>query len=232
MKAEERLIVALDVREPHEAYQLTSQLAGIVSWVKVGSVLFSSAGRSLVKTLVDEGWNVFLDLKLHDVPHQVDLTVRALSDLGVRLATVHTAGGAPMMEAAATAASEASHGELALLGVTVLTSMDTAELASIGVAGTSAETVMRRAKLAQESGLSGVVASPLEAQQVRHMVGDSFEIVTPGIRPAGVQAHDQKRVATPREAVAAGASRIVVGRAITQAADPSSAAAAILASLK
>ena len=232
MRPEDRLIVALDVAEPHEAFQLTSQLAGVASWVKVGSVLFSLAGRTLVKQLVDDGWNVFLDLKLHDVPHQVGMTVHALSDLGVKLATLHTSGGPRMMEAAAKAADGSGAKELDLLGVTVLTSMDEAELASVGVVGTPAATVELRARLAKESGLDGVVSSALEARAIREIVGDHFEIVTPGIRPKGVQSHDQKRVATPKEAIDAGASRIVVGRAITQAVDPAQAAASILKSLQ
>ena len=180
MNPEDRLIVALDVAEPHEAFQLTSQLAGVARWVKVGSVLFSLAGRSLVRKLVDDGWNVFLDLKLHDVPHQVSMTVHALSDLGVKLATLHTSGGPRMMEAAAEAASKSAATDLKLLGVTVLTSMDAQELRSVGVEGTPAEVVAARARLAHSSGLDGVVSSALEARAIRNIVGDSFEIVTPG----------------------------------------------------
>jgi orotidine-5'-phosphate decarboxylase len=231
MNAKDRLIVAIDVSEPKQAYELTSQLAGVASWIKVGSVLFSLSGRRLVQDLARDGWNVFLDLKLHDVPYQVGMTVHALSDLGVKLATLHTSGGPRMMEAAAKAASEADQG-LKLLGVTVLTSMDQAELESVGVGGTPAETVALRARLAQQSGLDGVVSSALEVRALRELVGTDFEIVTPGIRPLGVQNHDQKRVATPREAFEAGASRIVVGRAITQASDPAQAAASILGDLQ
>ena len=232
MNPQDRLIVALDVAEPSQAFELTSQLAGVATWVKVGSVLFSLAGRKLVRDLVDDGWNVFLDLKLHDVPHQVSMTVDALGDLGVKLATLHTSGGPRMMEAAAKSAASSSKQGLALLGVTVLTSMDEAELRSVGVARTPAETVALRARLAQQSGLDGVVSSALEARAIRDIVGPEFEIVTPGIRPQGVQSHDQKRVATPRQAFEAGASRIVVGRAITQADDPAAAAASILANLQ
>lgn len=228
MKAEDRLIVALDVAKASEALRLTSQLAGIVRWVKVGSVLFSSAGRPLIETLVRDGWKVFLDLKFHDVPHQVGLSVRVLGECGVQLATLHTAGGRRMMEAAATAASTT---DLKLLGVTVLTSMDQADLASVGVSLSPAEAVLRRARLAQQAGLAGVVSSPLEARSIRTELGAGFEIVTPGIRPAGVSHHDQRRVATPREALDAGASRLVVGRAITQATDPAGAARAILGEL-
>jgi orotidine-5'-phosphate decarboxylase len=230
MNAKDRLIVAIDVAEPQQAYKLTSQLAGVASWIKVGSVLFSLSGRQLVQELARDGWNIFLDLKLHDVPYQVGMTVQALSDLGVKLATLHTSGGPRMMEAAAKAANEADQG-MKLLGVTVLTSMDQAELHSVGVGATPADTVALRARLAQQSGLDGVVSSALEARSLRERVGADFEIVTPGIRPRGVQSHDQKRVATPREAFEAGASRIVVGRAITQAADPAQAAASILADL-
>jgi orotidine-5'-phosphate decarboxylase len=228
MNPKDKLIVALDVATISHASRLTSQLAGVVTWVKVGSVLFSSGGRQLVQSLARDGWNVFLDLKLHDVPYQVSLTVHALADCGVQLATLHTAGGAKMMEAAANAAQGQS---LKLLGVTVLTSMDAAELRSVGVELSPAQAVELRARLARESGLDGVVASPLEARALRAIVGPDFEIVTPGIRPSGVSRDDQRRVATPRAAIAAGASRIVVGRAITQSDDPAAAAAAILAEL-
>ena len=162
MNAKDRLIVAIDVAEPKQAYELTSQLAGVASWIKVGSVLFSLSGRRLVQELAREGWNIFLDLKLHDVPYQVGMTVQALSDLGVKLATLHTSGGPRMMEAAAKAASEADQG-MKLLGVTVLTSMDHAELQSVGVGGTPAETVALRARLAQQSGLDGVVFRGIDA---------------------------------------------------------------------
>ena len=229
MQAEDRLIVALDKPTEAEAMALVSELKGTVRWLKVGLVLFSLGGPELVRRLVRDGWNVFLDLKLHDVPHQVGLTVGAVADLGASLLTIHTSGGQKMMESAAMAADGSG---TAVIGVTVLTSLDQALISAVGVDRDIASVVPMRARLAQASGLAGVVSSPLEASAIRAEVGSGFEIVTPGIRPATVGAHDQKRIATPQQALESGASRLVVGRAITSAADPAAAAAQILASIR
>ena len=208
---------------------MVSDLKGTVRWLKVGLVLFSLGGPELVRRLVREGWNVFLDLKLHDVPHQVGLAVGAVADLGASLLTIHTSGGQKMMEAAAHAAEGSG---TSVIGVTVLTSLDQTLIGAVGVDRDIASVVPMRARLAQDSGLAGVVSSPLEAAAIRADVGPTFEIVTPGIRPATVGAHDQKRIATPEQALGNGASRLVVGRAITGAPDPAAAAAQILESIR
>jgi orotidine-5'-phosphate decarboxylase len=223
--AKDQLIVALDTSSEEEAQVLLDQLKGVVRWIKVGSVLFTSAGAPFVRRLVKEGWQVFLDLKVHDVPHQVGLTLRAIADLGVGLTTVHTSGGLEMMQVAARAAEGT---DLKVVGVTVLTSLNAALLAQTGLDVPLETLVKMRASLANEAGLAGVVASPLEAGMIRDCFPAPFEIVTPGIRPATVDVHDQKRVATPGHAVASGASRLVVGRAITTHANPAAAAQAIL----
>ncbi len=191
-------------------------------------MLFSRGGASLVTRLVDAGHDVFLDLKLHDIPHQVAETVRVLGDLGASLLTLHASGGTEMMAEAARAARGTG---TALLGVTVLTSLDGPALRAPGIEITPAALVAARARLAVDAGLDGVVASPLEARELRELLGPTAEIVTPGIRPAGAATGDQKRVATPAEAIRAGASRLVVGRPILRASDPAGAARAILAEI-
>jgi orotidine-5'-phosphate decarboxylase len=229
MDARDRLIFALDVETLDAALALHDRLAGTVRRFKVGLELFAAAGPEAVRLLCKRGARVMLDLKLHDIPETVARATARAADLGADLLTVHTGGGRRMLEGAATAAEKAGGG-LKVLGVTVLTSLDDADLASVGVADTVDVAVSRRAALAAACGLAGVVASPREAARVRAAVPPSFLIVTPGVRMAE-RKDDQKRVATPRAAREAGADLVVVGRPIRDAADPAAAAAAIIAEL-
>jgi orotidine-5'-phosphate decarboxylase len=221
----DRLIVAIDEPTEGRALTLIDSLGSDVRWLKIGMTLFYNAGPAIVRRLLADGWSIFLDLKCHDIPHQVRGAVASLSDLGVGLITVHTAGGPKMLEAAVEGAAGTS---TQILGVTVLTSMDQAALEATGVTGESRSLVEARARLALASGLDGVVASPLEAAAIRSIVPDGFEIVTPGIRPAGASSDDQKRIATPASAIQSGATRLVVGRPITRAPQPGASARAIL----
>lgn len=230
--AADRLFVALDVDSLAAAAALLEQLEGVVSGVKVGAQLFTAAGPAAVEAVRKRGLRVFLDLKYHDIPNTVAGAVREGTRLGVFMLNVHASGGVAMMRAAAEAVTKAS-AELALarpivLGVTVLTSLDRATLASdVGVPGTVDAHVLRLAERARAAGLDGCVASPQEIRLLRNALGPSFVIVTPAIR-AREPKDDQTRVATAAWAIAAGASYVVVGRPITGAPDPSAAAAAIL----
>jgi orotidine-5'-phosphate decarboxylase len=224
--ARDRLIVALDVATADEARALVDRLSGSVGMFKVGSRLFTAAGPQLVREIVGRGEKVFLDLKYHDIPNTVAEAVAQASLLGASLMTIHALGGKAMMEAAVGALPAMG---TRVLAVTVLTSHDEKSLAEIGLDGRPlAESVQRLARLAREARADGVVASPLEAELVRSACGPDFLIVTPGIRPAGARADDQARAATPAAAIKAGASHLVVGRPIAQAADPEAAAAAIV----
>jgi orotidine-5'-phosphate decarboxylase len=225
LNASERLIVALDVPTADDALRLVDRLAGRVSFFKVGSQLFTAAGPDIVRSLVARNLRVFLDLKYHDIPNTVAAAVKSAAGLGVSLLTLHGLGGQAMLEAAASARPE---GPLRLLAVTVLTSHDEASLADIGLAGPLTDSVRRLARLARDAGIDGVVASPLEAGLLREACGKGFLIVTPGVRPAGAQAGDQSRLATPAGAVSAGADYLVVGRPITDATDPAEAATGIV----
>jgi orotidine-5'-phosphate decarboxylase len=225
--ARERLIVALDFPAADEALTLVDRLDGACQWFKVGLELYLAAGNSIVATLAGRGYSVFLDLKLHDIPNTVAGAVRSVAGLSAGLLTVHAAGGPVMLKAAADAAAAAEHGPT-LLAVTVLTSMDENQLHSVGVPCTPASQVLRLARVATASGIHGLVCSPEEVGELRNALGQQAILVTPGIRPAGANAGDQKRIATPGAAIAAGASYLVVGRPITQAADPESAARAIV----
>ena len=222
--ADERLIAALDVPTRADAEQLVTRLGDSVSCYKVGMELFYALGGDVVTWLKEQEKKVFLDLKLHDIPNTVGNGLCSLLRLRPDILNVHTAGGLRMMKAAA----EADIPCPKLIGVTVLTSMDAEDWAGLGHTGTIADAVLRRAKLAQEAGLDGVVASPAETSEIRRVCGNDFLIVTPGIRPAGVAHDDQRRVMTPAGAIRAGASQIVVGRAIYAAEDPRAAAEAIL----
>ncbi len=227
----DRLIVALDVPSADMAMDLVDQLQGTCRWFKVGMELYYAAGNAIIDRLVARGFNVFLDLKLHDIPNTVAGAVRSVAGTGASLLTIHAGGGEQMMRAAAQAATCPNAPEL--LAVTVLTSMDAAELASVGVPNPPSEQVLRLARLAKVSGVTGLVCSPEEVAAVRQAMGASARLVVPGIRPAGHTAtDDQRRVATPAETIARGASMLVVGRPITQAPDPAQAAAAILAEIK
>lgn len=221
-----RVIVPLDVESSDEALTWVDRVGDQGEFYKVGLELYTRAGPEVVRELIDRGKRVFLDLKLHDIPNTVAGAVRAASDLGVDLLTVHASGGPTMLKAAARARS----GGLRLLAVTVLTSLSPDEMSTVWGREIRSvrEEVGRLAVLAQEAGMDGIVASALEASWVRSQVGDDFVIVTPGIRPAGADRGDQSRVATPTDAIRAGADYLVVGRPITQAADPAAALAAVI----
>jgi orotidine-5'-phosphate decarboxylase len=225
-KAKDHLAVALDFPDATQAIALVDRLGNTCSWYKVGMELYYAAGDHIVRQLHDRGFSVFLDLKLHDIPNTVAAAVRSVSQTGASLLTIHATGGAAMMSAAAVAA--ASPGAPRLLAVTVLTSMDANELAGIGIDGSPADEVRRLAKLAQASGINGFVCSPEEVAMLRKKTGPDSLLVVPGIRPAGSETGDQKRIATPAKAIADGASLLVVGRPITRAADPLLAAHSIL----
>jgi orotidine-5'-phosphate decarboxylase len=224
--AKDRLAVALDFPDALQAFDLVNRLGGSCQWFKVGMELYYAAGNSFVEQLRDRGFDVFLDLKLHDIPNTVAGAVRSATRAGASLLTVHASGGAAMLAAAAAAAS--APGSPRLLAVTVLTSMDANELAGVGVAGTPAEQVLRLAKLAKAAGIDGMVCSAEEVGTLRAALGAQTMLVIPGIRPAGAATEDQRRIATPATAIAEGASMLVVGRPITRAADPAAAARTIL----
>ena len=225
------LILALDVPTREAAAPILRQLRGSLRWVKVGLQLFTAYGPNYVREVAGMGFNVFLDLKLHDIPHTVGKTVESLAPLPISMLTLHCAGGTEMLRAALAAQQQHNPG-LLLLGVTVLTSMDSAGLGEIGVGAASADQVGRLGRLAANAGLRGLVCSPHEVTLLRAQLPAGMQLVTPGIRPAGeAGGDDQKRVMTPAEAARAGANFIVVGRPILQAADPAAAARGILAEL-
>jgi len=228
--ARDRLIVALDFPSATQAMRLVNQLDDRCMWFKVGLELYLAAGGSIVTSLRERGYNVFLDLKLHDIPNTVASAVRAVSPLGASLLTIHADGGAAMLAAAAEAVATTPNAPR-LLAVTVLTSMDARQLNGTGVRDTPAVQVLRLAKLAASAGIDGLVCSSEEIQQLRAELGAEPFLVIPGIRPAGAAVSDQRRVATPASAIADGASMLVVGRPITQAADPAAAVEAILAEM-
>jgi orotidine-5'-phosphate decarboxylase len=222
----ERLIVALDFPSAADALRLADSLAGVCTWVKVGLELFIAAGPAVVTDLKKRGFSVFLDLKLHDIPNTVAGAVRSASATGADMLTVHASGGPAMLTAAVEAARSTAH-PVELLAVTVPTSMDSEQLDAIGIAEEPIDQVARLARLAVDSGLRGIVCSPHEATKLRHIFGDTIILITPGIRPAGADVHDQKRIATPAKAIEDGATYLVVGRPITQAPDPRAATEAI-----
>ena len=233
----ERLIVALDVPSAADARRLVEVIGDSARIYKVGKQLFTAEGPQVVRDLVASVRQVFLDLKYHDIPNTVAGAVREAGKLGVSLLTVHASGGSKMLRAAAEAARD--YPKLKILAVTVLTSMDAADLAEIGVARGVTEQVVHLAGLALKAGCAGVVASAQEASRLRAEFGVNFRkrygceflIVTPGVRPAGADAGDQARVVTPAQAIAAGATHIVVGRPITEAKDPGAAVRAIVAEM-
>jgi orotidine-5'-phosphate decarboxylase len=221
MDSRERLVVAVDLSGRDEILRLVESLRGSVGVFKLGLQAFIANGPSIVRDVVATGEKVFLDLKIHDIPNTARHAIAEAAGLGATMATGHAAGAESMLRACA-------HDSLLVLGVTVLTSLAESDLLQIGMGGNAVENAVRLAMLAQGSGLRGVVASPLEIAGIREACGAGFVILTPGIRPAGSDAGDQRRTMTPRQAVAAGADYIVVGRPITGAADPRSAAQAIV----
>jgi len=224
------LFVALDTPSLERARQLAAQLAPLAGGVKLGLEFVSANGPQGVRAIVQTGLPVFLDVKLHDIPNTVAGAMKALAQLGAAIINVHASGGAAMMRAAADAVA-AVNPRPKILAVTVLTSLDADDLKAMGVSGTPLEQVVRLAKLAQASGLDGVVCSPQEITAVRAACGASFLIVTPGVRPASLAQDDQRRVMTPKRALEAGADFLVIGRPITAAPDPAEAARAIAAEL-
>jgi orotidine-5'-phosphate decarboxylase len=221
-----RVIVALDFAEAKSALKLAARLDPARCRVKVGSELFTSAGPALVERLVALGFGVFLDLKFHDIPNTVAAACRVAARMGVWMLNVHASGGRAMLEAARSALPPGGDAPR-LIAVTVLTSLGGTDLADIGVAGAADDSVLRLAGLARSCGLDGVVCSAREAMALRASCGDSFCLVTPGIRPADAALDDQQRIMTPAAAIAAGANYLVVGRPITRAPDPLQALEAI-----
>jgi len=236
MRAADRIIVALDTPTAAQALALADGLAGAARWMKVGMTLFYAAGPGIVAELRRRGFDVFVDLKIHDIPHQARGAASSLARLGCGLMTVHASGGAAMVEAAVQGAAEGA--EVAgvarplVVAVTVLTSLDGDALAATGVAGPAAVQAARLATLARRAGADGVVCSPLEAEAMRALLGADAAIVTPGVRPDWADADDQARVATARQALAAGASHLVIGRPITAAPDPAEAFALIVSEIE
>lgn len=222
----EKIIVALDLAETEEAVQLASLLRD-VGHLKIGLQSFTEGGPALVRSVSSLGPKIFLDLKLHDIPNTVGKAVEAAGRLAVRMLTIHLSGGSEMVRAAVAARSNG----MLILGVTVLTSSTDDTLAETGVTGKTADQVLRLARLGVANGIDGLVASPHEARMLRSEFGDAIKIVTPGIRPSGSAAGDQKRFATPREAIEAGADYLVIGRPITGAADPKAAVQAVVEEL-
>jgi orotidine-5'-phosphate decarboxylase len=227
--ATDRLIVALDFPDAAAALACVDQLADSVSWFKVGLELYLASGDGVVRELKRRGHSVFLDLKLHDIPNTAASAVRSLAQLEPDLLTLHAAGGRAMLSTAVKAARSLPHPPR-LLAVTVLTSMDATALAETGVSAAPVEQVLRLARLAADCGIDGMVCSPAEAAALHSALPKAL-LVTPGIRPTGADAGDQKRIATPQFALAAGASMLVVGRPITAATDPKAAAQAILSDM-
>ena len=224
-----KLIVALDVSSAAAAQKIVAAVGDSAFTYKVGMQLYTAEGPQIVRDLVSSGRRVFLDLKYHDIPNTVGAAVSEAAKLGVSMLTVHGSGSGKMLAAAVEAAK--SRPKVMVLAVTVLTSLSGSDLEKIGVRGSVEETVVRLATIALANGCQGVVASAREASTLRAELGDNFAIVTPGVRPAGSHVADQVRVVTPAEAIASGASYIVVGRPITEAADPAAEARAILSQI-
>lgn len=230
MPADSRIIVALDFPKADAAMALLDQLDASRCRIKIGKELFTRAGPTLVQRAVSAGFDVFLDLKFHDIPNTVAAACAAAADLGVWMINVHASGGPAMLAAARARLDQLSSPPL-LIAVTVLTSLDAADLAAVGCPGEPLERVLQLARLSQEAALDGIVCSPWEAGAVRGALGAQFRLVTPGVRPAAAEQGDQKRVMTPAQAIAAGADYLVIGRPITAAAEPMAALTAIEADL-
>lgn len=223
--ARNRVLVALDTTEVGAAVELAARLRDDVGGIKIGKEFFTARGPAGVRAVLEASdLPLFLDLKFHDIPNTVAGAIRASLALRPLIVNVHACGGAAMMKAAAEAAAEAGEDRPLVIGVTVLTSMDGAEMNALGVAGAVEDQVVRLAKLAQDSGLDGVVCSAKEIEAIRAACGPDFTLVTPGIRPTWASSDDQKRIVTPADAVARGADYLVIGRPITGADDPALAA--------
>ncbi len=227
MDPRERLIVALDVASASQARRIVSAIGEAANTYKVGKQLFTAEGPQVLRDLHASGRKTFLDLKFHDIPNTVGAAVRAAAELRVSMLTVHASGGSRMLRAAVEAAAAAPHHPM-VLAVTVLTSLADQDLQEVGVSGRVPDQVLRLAALARSCGCPAVVASAQEARELRRELGAGFAIVTPGVRPVGQDKGDQARVATPAEAMTAGATYLVVGRPITAAADPAAAARRIV----
>lgn len=230
VKPHERILVALDMPEPERAYELARALRGRVGGVKIGLELFGAGGPSVVRAIREQGVDVFVDLKLHDIPNTVAGAAASVARSGARWFTMHALGGSKMLRAGARAAREAAVEQgldpPVTLAVTVLTSHDDADLAQTGIAGPCRDAVLRLARLASDAGIDGLVCSPLEIRAVRGVLPQGT-LVVPGIRPGGTSRNDQARTSTPADAVEAGADLLVIGRPITRAVDPVAAADAI-----
>ena len=227
-----RIIVALDFPDTRPAFDLLSQIDPEQCRVKIGKEMFTRAGPAFVEKVTAQGFQVFLDLKYHDIPNTVAAACAAAADLGVWMLNVHASGGRKMMTLAAERLAALSGDRPLLIAVTILTSLAQEDIAEIGYPGTPAENVSRLAALAEQSGLDGVVCSPLEVDALRAERGAGFRLVTPGVRPAGASTDDQKRIMTPGDAIRAGASYLVVGRPVTAAADPLASLQAINAEVR
>ena len=225
------LIVALDVSSTAEVESVVDRLGDSVAFYKIGLELFSAEGPAVVKAVKSRGKKVFLDLKLHDIPRTVERAVKSGAALGVDLMTLHAAGGKAMIKAAKEAALSCGPNAPKILAVTVLTSLDQSDLSDLGVARDMKAHVEALGRLACESGADGIVCSPKEVANMRAALGPNALLVTPGVRPAGADVGDQKRVATPGQAVKDGSTHLVVGRPILEAADPCAAARAIAAEM-
>jgi orotidine-5'-phosphate decarboxylase len=223
----DRLIVALDVSGATQARQIVQSIGESASIYKIGNQLFTAEGPQIVRDLVSSGRKVFLDLKFHDIPSTVAAAVRQAAELRVGMLTIHASGGSRMLKAAADAAAQ-SPSKPTVLAVTVLTSLSDADLSEIGFRGDVITQVITLGSLARKAGCGGLVASGQEARELRRELGNDFAIVTPGVRPAGTTTGDQARVLTPKEAIAAGATHLVVGRPILEASDPSDAVEKIM----
>lgn len=227
--AREKIIIALDVPTQEQAAKALQDLSGRALWCKIGMELFTREGPQVVSFAINQGFSVFLDLKFHDIPNTVAAGVKSACALGVKMLTIHTSGGPEMMRAAVDAAAGS---DTLVLGVTVLTSSDRATLAAIGLDVEPAEQVLRLATEAQHAGLNGLVCSPLEIRTIRETLGNDIALVTPGVRPSGSAAGDQKRIMTPSDAMAAGADWLVIGRPIMNAPNRSTAFDAIVTEIE
>ena len=231
MSCQSPIIVALDFPNREAALALAERLDPQLCRVKVGKELFTRCGPQIVETLAGKGFEVFLDLKFHDIPNTTAMAVKAAAELGVWMVNVHCSGGLRMMAACRETLDALSGPKPLLIGVTVLTSMEQSDMIPLGLEVSPAEQVIRLATLAKTVGLDGVVCSAEEASVLKTLLGSDFKLVTPGIRPSGAAAGDQRRVMTPLAAVEAGADYLVIGRPITQAADPAAVLGAINAEL-